>query len=83
MTGVVLRIDRDACLGTGLCAALSPELFALDDDGIARPAAHPGADPGLAETARSAAECCPNGAITVVTPPADPSRPTLVKEEQR
>ena len=30
-----IRIDRDACMGSGNCAFWAPGVFDLDDDGIA------------------------------------------------
>lgn len=66
MTGPVeLRVDRDRCAGSGMCALTAPEVFDQDDeDGRvllldARPPAGP-----AATAAREAAGLCPAGAIT-------------------
>ncbi len=31
VSGLLVRIDRDACIGTGACVKLAPEVFVLDD----------------------------------------------------
>ncbi|MGA5100332.1 ferredoxin [Streptomyces lavendulocolor] len=60
-----LRVDRDRCAGSGMCALTAPEVFDQDDeDGRvllldARPPAGP-----AATAAREAAGLCPAGAIT-------------------
>ncbi|WP_419992780.1 ferredoxin [Streptomyces boninensis] len=60
-----ISVDRDRCCGSGLCAWAVPELFDQSDaDGTVvllrpRPAA------ALHDAARSAADDCPCGAITV------------------
>ncbi|WP_242911374.1 ferredoxin [Actinomadura terrae] len=60
-----LRIDREACVGSGLCAAMAPELFTLAGDGLAGANERYLADPGRIEAARDVADCCPSGAISV------------------
>ena len=56
-----VNVDRSECLGSGMCAALAPELFALDD--FARPV-EPEIEPD--EVALDAADQCPAQAITVL-----------------
>jgi ferredoxin len=58
-------VDRGLCLGTGLCAVMAPDVFALDDEGlaVARPGG-PGRD-ATAERLSDIARCCPTGAIVV------------------
>lgn len=29
------KVDKDICIGCGLCAATCPEVFSLEDDGLA------------------------------------------------
>jgi ferredoxin len=59
-----LRIDRTACVGSGLCEAMSPELFTIADDGRAE-ANETDLEGGRVEIARSVADCCPSGAIVL------------------
>jgi ferredoxin len=56
-----VNVDRSLCLGSGMCAALAPHLFELDD--FARPV-HPDITP--TEVALDAADQCPAQAITVL-----------------
>lgn len=55
-----VSVDRAVCLGSGMCAALAPELFGLDD--FATPV-QPDIEPN--ELALDAADQCPAQAITV------------------
>ncbi|SDZ36625.1 ferredoxin [Amycolatopsis xylanica] len=59
-----VRVDRDLCLGTGLCQSMDPGLFRLAEDGRAV-ALGPCDRAGLLERLREIAECCPAGAISV------------------
>jgi ferredoxin len=54
-------IDKTVCIGSGMCAALAPELFRLDDD-YAEPVA---AEIEPTDIALDAADQCPTMAITV------------------
>ncbi|MFD5467705.1 ferredoxin [Kitasatospora sp. NPDC127059] len=36
---VVVRVDRDRCIGSGMCALSAPDSLALGTDGLARPVA--------------------------------------------
>ncbi|MGA4947646.1 ferredoxin [Streptomyces lydicamycinicus] len=59
-----LSIDRDRCIGAGMCALTAPEVFDQDaEDGLVvlRTAAPP---PGLHARARLAAGLCPAAALT-------------------
>ncbi len=57
-----IRIDRDACMGSGNCGFWAPGVFDLDDDGIAV-VLDPNAQPE--EKIVLAAQGCPTQAITV------------------
>lgn len=57
-------VDRDLCIGCGLCEETCPEVFRLAEDGLAHvidedPPAEAYAD------MEAAAEVCPTAAITV------------------
>lgn len=61
-----VQIDRSRCQGHALCAAIAPEVFELDDDGVSQ--ARAGALPvHLEQAARRGAERCPERAITLGT----------------
>jgi ferredoxin len=56
-----ISIDRSLCNGYGVCEALAPEVFELDDDGFAvlRTAISDN------EALRQACDSCPMGAISI------------------
>ncbi|MFW6253575.1 MAG: ferredoxin [Chitinivibrionales bacterium] len=57
-------VDQDTCTGCGLCPEICPEVFELNDEGLA----YPKVDqiPSDAEdSAREAADGCPVEAITI------------------
>lgn len=57
-------VDRDICIGCGLCAEISPSVFAMDDDQIATVIV-PVMPADQLESARDAASSCPVNAITL------------------
>lgn len=60
-----LCIDRELCHATGMCEAMAPELFTLEngnDPVVLRPELY---DDETIETAQEVADCCPNGAIVL------------------
>lgn len=59
-----LRLDSDLCCGHGRCYALCPELFSEDDEGHAVLVAED-VPAALTQKARSAADNCPELAITL------------------
>lgn len=64
---VRVHVDRRKCEGTGFCAAISDEVFALDADGLAvvrLPAGDPRLE-ALGDLADEAEQMCPVGAIAV------------------
>ncbi|MGE7385253.1 ferredoxin [Streptomyces sp. NPDC004126] len=68
MSTARLSIDRERCIGAGMCAMTAPEVFDQDtDDGLvvllqAEPAAE------RVTAARMAAGVCPSGAIVLNEP---------------
>ncbi|WP_235619333.1 ferredoxin [Embleya scabrispora] len=54
-------VDRDRCMGSGVCVALAASLFVLDDERSRPRAEHVAPD----ETVLDAADCCPARAVTV------------------
>jgi ferredoxin len=62
-----LRVDREHCMSTGMCALTAPEVFDQDDDGKVM-LLDPAPPRRAAATAvRRAADLCPMGAITIVS----------------
>ncbi len=57
-------IDRDGCIGCGLCADTCPNVFRMADDGLAEAYVEtvPAADEAAAQEARDG---CPVSVITV------------------
>ena len=60
-----ISLDADKCQGHNRCYALAPELFDVDDYGIAVVVGDGSVPAGLEEKARLAAANCPEFAITV------------------
>jgi ferredoxin len=60
-----MNVDYDRCTGLGVCEAMAPRVFRLDDDGTMRIV-----DRSLAVALRSSLEdvvsACPTQAITIV-----------------
>ena len=61
-----VTVDADRCEGHARCWAVSPEVFALDDEGHAV-VADPKVPAGLEDKVREAERNCPERAITVTT----------------
>jgi ferredoxin len=58
------EVDKDTCIGCGACPEFCPEVFKIDDDGLA--VAYTNPVPSEAEaSAKEAEEGCPVDAITV------------------
>ena len=57
-------VDKDVCIGCGACKGICPEIFEMEDDGLA--VAKEGEVPAeLEESAVEAQDGCPVSAITV------------------
>lgn len=55
------KVNRDECIGCGVCAQICPEVFELDEEaGKAKVIRQEGS-----ECAQEAADSCPVGCITV------------------
>ncbi len=68
-----LSVDRDRCVGAGMCALTAPEVFDQDDEEGLVVLKHPVPAPGSLAAARMAAGLCPAGAIILHSPePTDP-----------
>lgn len=58
------RVDKDTCIGCGLCPSICPEVFELGDDGYAH-ATKSEVPEECHDEAIEAAESCPVDAIEV------------------
>jgi ferredoxin len=67
MSDLKVTVDAETCSGCGVCEGTAPEVFAINDDGVAQVQPE-----GLANAADEevveAAEGCPCEAILVVNP---------------
>ncbi len=57
-------IDDGRCRGHGVCTTICPEVFAMTDDGYAEAIVDEVPDE-LADSAREAAEACPENAVVL------------------
>jgi ferredoxin len=60
--GVIISIDRNRCLGTGLCVDFAPAVFEMGPDGQAQVRPDPTMLPALLD---EVVLNCPTGAIVV------------------
>lgn len=57
-------VDKEACIGCGLCPSVAPEVFEMDDDGKAK-AITEEVPKGSEESSKEAETSCPTAAISV------------------
>ncbi|NCB52667.1 MAG: ferredoxin [Clostridia bacterium] len=60
-----VEIDRSGCISCGLCADTCPEVFRMDDDGLAEVYAQP--EESQESAVEEAAEGCPVSVISAET----------------
>ncbi|MBU3181854.1 ferredoxin [Clostridium psychrophilum] len=58
------HVDKDTCIGCGLCPEVCAEIFEMEDDGKAVASTDEVAE-NIVSSAKEAEEQCPVGAITV------------------
>lgn len=58
------KVNKDQCIGCGSCTVISPEVFEIDNDGLAV-AKEENINEENKEEVRDAAESCPTSAIEV------------------
>ena len=49
-------VDRDGCIGCGVCAQICPDVFQLDEEGLSKVIAKPD---GFEDQVNEAADTCP------------------------
>lgn len=59
-----IRINKAACVGNARCAAISPELFPLNEDGYIA-VDEVDVPPGMEQLARRGARACPEKIIVI------------------
>ena len=57
-----LEVNKDLCIGCGACQATAPDVFEIDDDGLAKVKVNK-VDEENVEDATDALEECPTSAI--------------------
>ncbi len=67
---LIVRVDHDACIGSGICVGIAPARFALGADRRSHPVAEEAA---FSELIVDAAASCPMEAISVLD--ADTGKP--------
>lgn len=61
---MIAAVEKDTCIGCGACPEFCPEVFKMEDDGLA--VAYTNPVPSELETsAKDAAEGCPTDAIHI------------------
>ena len=61
-----LKVDKDLCIGCGACQAVCPDVFEIEDDGLATTIVDE-VPKEIEEDAIDAKEGCPTSAIDEVT----------------
>jgi ferredoxin len=56
-------VDKELCIGCGLCESICPEVFRMNDDNLAE--AYADVTPELQESAEEARNSCPTEAISI------------------
>ncbi|MEU2043002.1 ferredoxin [Nocardia niwae] len=60
-----LELDRERCIGAGMCVLTAPGVFDQDTADGRVVALDPAPGPDLEPAVREAAQVCPSGAITI------------------
>ena len=55
-------VNKEACIGCGACAAICPDVFEIDDEGLSTVKESKVKDDAI-DDAKEAIESCPTGAI--------------------
>ena len=58
-----VEVDREGCIGCGVCAEICPSVFRLDEEGLSTPYAEPNEENH--DAVKDAADSCPVDVIHV------------------
>lgn len=61
---MIAKVDKDTCIGCGTCPAVCPEVFQMEDDGLAAAYVNPVPE-DMEDSAQEAADSCPTEAIHI------------------
>lgn len=64
MSNFKVRVDKNACIGCGLCVDICPSVFDLDPQGLSE-ATIATVDPSFNNSLKKAANACPTNAIAL------------------
>ena len=59
-----MKVDKNTCIGCGVCVALAPKYFRMGDDGKSE-VIKEDVEQGDEDMVRNAAQSCPVGAIKI------------------
>ncbi len=59
-----VKVNKDACIGCGACAAICDEVFEINDEGLSEAKVEEVKEE-LQDEVRDAADSCPTGAIVI------------------
>ena len=59
-----VKVNKDACIGCGACAAICDEVFEINDEGLSEAKVEKVKEE-LQDEVRDAADSCPTGAIEI------------------
>lgn len=65
MSGMGVQVDKERCVGAGMCALTAPDVFTQDDDGFSEMLPGRTAELGDHPLVREAVRACPVGAVTL------------------
>lgn len=60
-----IRVDKDQCMGNGICVQMAPDFFVLDEDGRAEITGDEPATQKIQEMLKEVANQCPSNAIEI------------------
>lgn len=60
----MVKVSKDVCIGCGACQAMVPDVFDIDDDGLAYVMDNAKVKENI-EDVNDAVDNCPTGAITI------------------